>query len=158
MTNETLSQNGTGGPGPASLARPPMQAPAATPHRIGVWPANLGLIRYARQPFAMHAVLQVFVLGSVVLPGLIEKAVFDTMTGAAQAGVDLWTLIALYAGIGLARMASVYAEAWAGWTFRYTAAALVRRNLFAALLRRPGALAHPIAPGEAVNRYRYDVA
>lgn len=158
MTNETLSQNGTGGPGPASLARPPMQAPAATPHRIGVWPANLGLIRYARQPFAMHAVLQVFVLGSVVLPGLIEKAVFDTMTGAAQAGVDLWTLIALYAGIGLARMASVYAEAWAGWTFRYTAAALVRRNLFAALLRRPGALAHPIAPGEAVNRYRDDVA
>ncbi len=153
MTTETLSQNGTGGP-----ASPPRQASAAAANRIGVWPVNLGLIRYARRPFAMHAVLQIFVLGSVVLPGLIEKAVFDTMTGAAQAGVNLWTLIALYAGIGLARMASVYAEAWAGWTFRYTAAALVRRNLFAALLRRPGALPHPVTPGEAVNRYRDDVA
>jgi ATP-binding cassette, subfamily B, bacterial len=153
MTTETLSQNGTGGP-----TCPPTQAPAAAPNRLGVWPANLGLIRYARRPFALHAALQIFVLGSVVLPGLIEKAVFDTMTGAAQAGVNLWTLIALYAGIGLARMASVYAEAWAGWTFRYTAAALVRRNLFAALLRRPGALPHPVTPGEAVNRYRDDVA
>jgi len=125
---------------------------------MGVMAFNRALIRYARRPFAVHAVLQVFYLGSRVLPGLVEKAVFDTMTGQAGLRIGLWALIAAYAGIGLARMISTYAEAFAGWTFRYIAAALVRRNLFATLLRRPGALPHPISPGEAVNRYRDDVA
>ena len=125
---------------------------------MGVMAVNRALIRYARRPFALHAVLQVFYLGSRVLPGLVEKAVFDTITGQAGLRIGLWALIAAYAGIGLARMTSTYAEAFAGWTFRFVAAALVRRNLFAALLRRPGALPHPISPGEAVNRYRDDVA
>ena len=125
---------------------------------VGVMAFNRALIRYARRPFAVHAVLQVFYLGSRVLPGLVEKAVFDTITGQAGLRISLWALIAAYAGIGLARMTSTYAEAFAGWTFRFVAAALVRRNLFATLLRRPGALAHPISPGEAVNRYRDDVA
>ncbi len=125
---------------------------------IGVMAFNWALIRYAWRPFTVHAVLQVFYLGSRVLPGLVEKAVFDTITGQAMLRVDLWALIAAYAGIGLARMASTYAEAFSGWTFRYVVGALVRRNLFAALLRRPGALPHPISPGEALNRYRTDVA
>lgn len=125
---------------------------------MGVMALNRALIRYARQPFAVHAVLQVFYLGSRVLPGLVEKAIFDTITGQAKLHIGLWALIAAYAGIGLARMISTYAEAFAGWTFRYVAAALVRLNLFATLLRRPGALPHPISPGEAVNRYRDDVA
>ena len=44
---------------------------------------NRALIRYAPRPFVVHAVLQIFYLGSRVLPGLIEKAVFDTITGQA---------------------------------------------------------------------------
>ena len=125
---------------------------------MGVMAFNRALIRYGWRPFAVHAVLQIFYLGARVLPGLVEKAVFDTITGQAGLRIGLWALIAAYAGIGLARMMSTYAEAFAGWTFRYVAAALVRRNLFATLLRRPGALPHPISPGEAVNRYRDDVA
>ena len=127
-------------------------------HRtMAVMPFNRALIRYASRPFTIHAVLQIFFLGSRVLPGLVEKGVFDTITGQAQLSVSLWALIAAYIGIGLARVISSYWETFAGWTFRYTAAALVRRNLFAALLRRPGALPHPVAPGEAVYRYRNDV-
>ena len=124
---------------------------------MAVMPFNRALIRYASRPFTIHAVLQIFFLGSRVLPGLVEKGVFDTITGQAQLSVSLWALIAAYIGIGLARVISSYWETFAGWTFRYTAAALVRRNLFAALLRRPGALPHPVAPGEAVYRYRNDV-
>ena len=71
------------------------------------------------------------------------------MTGQAQLSVSLWALIAAYVGIGLARVISSYAETFAGWTFRYTVGALLRRNLFAALLRRPGALPHPVAPGRS---------
>jgi ATP-binding cassette, subfamily B, bacterial len=128
-----------------------------TKRPIGTAAFNRGLITYAPRPYALHAVLQICYLGSRVIPGLIEKAVFDTMTGHAAAGWNVWTLVALYIGVGLARMAATYGETWAGWTFRFTIGALVRRNLFAALLRRPGALPHPVAPGEAVNRYNSDV-
>lgn len=133
----------------------PSQPPART---MAVMPLNWALIRYAPRPFGVHAVLQIFYLGSRVLPGLVEKAVFDTITGNAQLTVSLWALIAAYVAIGLARVVSSYAETFAGYSFRYTVGALVRRNLFAALLRRPGAKPHPIAPGEAINRYRDDVA
>ncbi len=131
--------------------------PKSTPH-LGVWPLNRRLIGYAAGPFALHAVLQIFYLGSRVLPGLVEKAVFDQITGAAPVTLSVVALVALYISIGLARMAATYGETWAGWTFRYTVGALLRRNLFAAHLRRPGAAAPPIAAGEAVNRYRTDVA
>jgi ATP-binding cassette, subfamily B, bacterial len=125
---------------------------------MGVLPFNRALIAYAPRAFFVQSALQILFLGSVVLPGLIEKAVFDLITGQAQLRIGLPALIAAYVAIGLARAAANYAETYAGATFRYVTGALVRRNLFAALLRRPGALPHPVAPGEAVNRYRTDVA
>ena len=135
---------------------PKTNAPAR-PSQPGVWPFTRRLIAYAAGPFALHAVLQIFYLGSRVLPGLVEKAVFDQITDAAPVTVSVAALVALYISIGLARMIATYGETWAGWTFRYTVGALVRRNLFAAHLRRPGAATPPISAGEAVNRYRTDV-
>ena len=135
----------------------PADTESAGTTRLGVWPFNRRLIAYAAGPFALHAILQIFYLGSRVLPGLVEKAIFDQITGVAPVTVSVIALVALYISIGLARMIATYGETWAGWTFRYTVGALVRRNLFAAHLRRPGAAAPPISAGEAVNRYRTDV-
>ncbi len=140
----------------AASIRPAATAPAGAA-RLGVWPFNRRLIAYAAGPFAVHAALQIFYLGSRVLPGLVEKAVFDQMTYAAPVTVSVAALVALYISIGLARMVATYGETWAGWTFRYTVGALLRRNLFAAHLRHPGAATPPISAGEAVNRYRTDV-
>jgi ATP-binding cassette, subfamily B, bacterial len=141
----------------AASVRPTGAVPESPPQQR-VWPLNRRLIAYAAGPFALHALLQIFYLGSRVLPGLVEKAVFDQMTGAAPVTLSVAALVALYVSIGLARMAATYGETWAGWTFRYTVGALMRRNLFAAHLRRPGAASPPISAGEAVNRYRTDVA
>jgi ATP-binding cassette subfamily B protein len=129
--------------------------------KLGTWPLNWSIIRYSPWFFALHAVLQVFFLGSRVLPGLIDKAVFDSISGSASvrsgAIAGIWALVALYISIGAARLASTYAETWAGWSFRYITSALLHRNLLAAQLRRPGAVAPPVSSGEAVNRYRHDV-
>lgn len=116
------------------------------------------LIRYAPGLFLAQSILQIFFLVARVAPGLVERAIFDTITGAAPATVGVAALIALYISIGLARMVAAYGETWAGRTFRYRVGALLRRNLMAAHLRRPGAAAPPVSPGEAVNRYRDDVA
>lgn len=116
------------------------------------------LIRYAPGLYLLQAALQIFYLAIRVVPGLIEKAIFDTMTGAAPAAMGIPALIALYVSIGLAQAVAAYGETWAGRTFRYRVGALLRRNLLAAHLARPGAMTPPVAPGEAVNRYRDDVA
>lgn len=116
------------------------------------------LIRYAPGLFLVQSILQIFFLVVRVVPGLIEKAIFDSITGAAPATLSVAALIALYVSIGLARMVAAYGETWAGRTFRYRVGALLRHNLLATHLRRPGALAPPVSPGEAVNRYRDDVA
>ena len=90
--------------------------------------------------------LQIFFLWSRVLPGLVEKAVFDTITGQAPVTVQPVGAHRGLRGIGLARMIATYGETFAGWSFRYTSGALVRRNLFAGLLRRPARCSTPSRP------------
>ena len=93
-----------------------------------------------------------------VVPGLIEKSVFDTITGAAPTTVSLWGLIALYISVELVRQATSFGEIWGDITFRYTVGALLRFNLFASILRRPGAMTLPVSTGDAINRFDDDVS
>ncbi|MFN8466164.1 MAG: ABC transporter ATP-binding protein [Caldilineaceae bacterium] len=139
---------------------------------IPTWSFVWRMIRYAPGLFVVQSIIQIFYLGIRVLPGLIEKAIFDAITAAAPAGADglavtgatsgmvvpvVATLIALYLSIGLARMVATYGETWVGYTFRQTTGAKLRHNLLAARLRQPGAAAPPMSPGEAVSRYGDDV-
>ncbi|MBE2237523.1 MAG: ABC transporter ATP-binding protein [Caldilineaceae bacterium] len=135
-----------------------MQAAQHPKGAMNTWWFVGRLIRYAPGLFLAQALLQIFFLGVRVVPGLLEKAIFDAITGAAPAAMGVPALIALYLSVGLARMVAAYGETWMGRTFRYRVGALLRRNLLAAHLRRPGAATPPVAPGEAINRYRDDVA
>ena len=149
-------------------------APAAPPVRrlVPTWPFVWRMIRYAPGIFVLQSIAQIFYLGVRVLPGLIEKAIFDAITAAAPAGADgmamtsaatgmvvpaVATLVAIYFSIGLARMVATYGETWAGYTFRQVTGAKLRHNLMAARLRQPGAVTPPMPAGEAVNRYNDDV-
>jgi len=127
------------------------------PYKLGTPRLNWTIMRYAPGWFALHAVCQVFFLGSRVIPGLIDKAVFDSISGSAPAIASIWALVALYISVGAARLISTFTETYAGQTFRFTTGSLLRRNLLAAALRRPGAVTPPVSSGEAVNRYRDDV-
>ena len=121
------------------------------------WPFNWALIRTMPWVFSLHAICKILFLIAPVGLGLVEKAVFDGLTGAAPASLGIWTLVALYASIGLTRLAISFGEIWGDVTFRYGVGGMLRRNMLAALLRRPGALALPVSTGEAVSRYRDDV-
>ena len=118
---------------------------------------NRRLIAYQPRIFALQVTLRtIFLLGPIV-PGLIAQAVFNQLTGAQSARFDIWGLIALYLALEFGRLAAMVAETWYGNTFRYTAGALLRHNILAAVLRRPGAAAQLIAPGDAVDRFDHDV-
>jgi ATP-binding cassette, subfamily B, bacterial len=121
------------------------------------WLFNWALIRHQPWSYAIHWVCQMLFITAPVALGLIEKTVFDTITGAAPATVGLWALVALYISTGLAQLAISFGAVWSDVTFRYGVGGLLRHNMLASLLRRPGALAPPVSSGEAISRYRDDV-
>ncbi len=125
--------------------------------RLKTWPFNWQLITYRPWPYAIFCLFHILFFVLQVIPGLIEKSIFDSITGAAPATLSIWSLIALYASVELGRQATSFGEIWGDVTFRYTTGALLRRNLFASILRRPGAKALPISSGDAISRFRDDV-
>lgn len=120
-------------------------------------PFNWHLIRFAWPSFAWHSAFHIVFHALPVALGLIEKAVFDTITGAAPARLDLWALIGLFVAVGVARLAISFVDIWHEVNFRFATGILLRRNLLAGLLRRPGALPPPAPAGESLSRYRNDV-
>jgi ATP-binding cassette, subfamily B, bacterial len=125
--------------------------------RFPTWPFNWALIRQMPGVFTLHGLCKILFLIAPVGLGLVEKAVFDGLTGASPATLGIWSLVALYTAIGFARLGISFGEIWGDVTFRYGVGAVLRRNMLAALLRRPGALPMAVSTGEAVSRYRDDV-
>jgi len=91
-----------------------------------------------------------------LVPGLILQAFFDDLTGRQPASLGPYTLLALLAGVAVMSGIQGLANAVEP-TLRQAASVLMRRNLLAAILRRPAAQALPGSPGEAVGRMRDDV-
>jgi ATP-binding cassette subfamily B protein len=132
----------------------------AQPAALKTWYFNEQLIHYQPWSFAIHSFFTLIAFGLQVVPGLIVKAVFDSISGGAPAPASetlLWGLIALYLLVEVTRTMLSYGSEWFGWTFRLLVGALLRRNLFASILRRDGEAILPVSPGEAVNRLRTDV-
>jgi ATP-binding cassette subfamily B protein len=134
-----------------------MSATSVAPPKLSTPYFNWRMIRTSPWLFAVHSVFAVLYFVFQILPGLIEKSVFDTITGVSPAAMSLWVLIGLYVAVELARLATAVATDWYGWTFRLVVAALLRRNLFASILRRTGDRALRMSPGEAINRFDDDV-
>ena len=125
---------------------------------VSPWPHLWQLIRY-RPGLYLLSGLFVGVLFYLfpLLPGLIVRRALDHLTGAAPVGAGIGTLIALLIGVGLAQALSLFPAVIFDVTLQLTAAALLRRNLFARILARTGARALPASPGEAISRFRDDV-
>lgn len=127
------------------------------PDHLKTWPFNRRLIRYAPGPFAIFALFNFLFTAGAFVPGLVVQAIFDRLTGRADVALGIPALIALFVAIEVARFAGSFGQVWGDVTFRLTTGALLRRNMLAAILDRPGALSLPIASGSAVNRFRDDV-
>ena len=119
---------------------------------------NRALIALRPALFTRHSLYHILVLAAPAALGLIEKAVFDTITGAASASVGVLTLVVGFVAVATARAAAMVPDVRTAITFKRESDALLRHNLMAARLRQPGAVPASVAPGEAVNRYNNDVA
>jgi ATP-binding cassette subfamily B protein len=91
-----------------------------------------------------------------LLPGLIARAFFDTLTGKVQLPAGITGLLGLLLLIALGRVALWFAGGFVEITFRFMMSGLVRRNLLRLVLALPGASALPFSIGEAISRFRDD--
>ena len=93
-----------------------------------------------------------------LIPGLLVRAVLDTVSGDATSGPGLWSLLAILAA---AQIAAFFGGGLGGWYShqhaQQTYATLARANLLTRLLRRPAATALPFPPAEALARFDSDV-
>ena len=136
----------------ARATRGTEQAPAVP------WPHIWRLIRYRPGLYVLSGLfIGVLFYLFPLAPGLIVRRALDHLTGAATAGPGIPTLIALLIGVGIAQALSLFPGIALDTTLQLTAGALLRRNLFAHILARPGARALPTSSGEAISRFRDDV-
>jgi ATP-binding cassette subfamily B protein len=145
---------------------------ASKPEMIGTLEFNRRVIGYQPLVFGIHCLFTVLVFAFQIIPGLIAKAFFDALSGSdadlaglpgSLAGIapgpqTLGWLVGLYVLSELVKIGLAFSSEWYGWSFRLLVSNLLRRNLFASILRRPGDQPLPVSPGEAAHRFYWDTA
>ncbi|HRW08037.1 MAG TPA: ABC transporter ATP-binding protein [Caldilineaceae bacterium] len=123
---------------------------------ITIAPFLWRLIRYRPWLYLLNILAWISISLSELIPGLLAKAFFDALSGAAPFGLNVWTIVALVGGGALLYMMAIFSGAMTDIRHRFTMGALLRHNLLDTLLKRPGADALPGAVGEVINTFRDD--
>jgi ATP-binding cassette subfamily B protein len=122
----------------------------------GAWRHAAGMIRAHPASFLGSVGFYVGFFTLVLAPGLINRAIFDALSGHARAGLNVWTLIGLVIGLELGRYGLLYFGGVLFNLFYYSSEALLKRNMMGWLVTAPGPQVLPGSPGEAVSRFRDD--
>jgi len=93
----------------------------------------------------------------LLIPGLIIRQIFNTLTGNAPAQFNAWTLLALLVGSVVMQQGLMLVGITADGFFRMFVATLIRKHLLKHILQYPGTQSLPASPGEAISRFRDDI-
>ncbi|HEY7348803.1 MAG TPA: ABC transporter ATP-binding protein [Ktedonobacterales bacterium] len=127
------------------------------------WHVFWRLVRFSPWSYLLTFLLQFPRQLIWLAPGLVLQQVFDRLSGApagsGSAGLDagFWRLLALFVAVAIGRIAAVTGTVVTQRFPMNSSATLLRKNLFARLLQRPGALPLPAAPGDLANRLHEDI-
>ncbi|MCX6091667.1 MAG: ABC transporter ATP-binding protein [Candidatus Bipolaricaulota bacterium] len=119
--------------------------------------AFIRLVRFRPWLYAANAAAWVAIMLTELGAGYVAKIFFDTITGGATAGFTLTSVVALVVAAGLVRIVAILVGALIDIRHRFSIEVLLRRNLLASTLAKPGARALPGSVGEALNTVRDDV-
>ena len=114
------------------------------------------LIRYRPRLYLVDGLLWTTIHIFPIVPGLLAREFFDALQNQSHLGLSAWGVIALFLAIGLAQVMLTFAGALADIPHRFSMSGLLRRNLLARILNRPGARAVPTSSGEALSYFRDD--
>jgi ATP-binding cassette, subfamily B, bacterial len=116
-----------------------------------------GLIMYRPVRYFLNALAWTVIYLAPIVPGLVTKEFFDSLTGNSKLGYGIWGIVALLMAAALGRMMLIFIGFITDVNFRFRMSMLLRRNLLEHVLKQPGARAIPISPGEAISHFRDDV-
>jgi ABC-type multidrug transport system fused ATPase/permease subunit len=129
------------------------------------------MIRYAFGLYLLDTILWLFIAGLPVVPGLIIREFFNTLTstGTSTSSDQAISLqspmvwVVLIFAVGAARIVAIFAGRVTKTQHRFTMSSLLRRNLLDKLLQRPGAEpltvgSKTVSPGEVISFFRDDAA
>jgi ATP-binding cassette subfamily B protein len=122
-----------------------------------IWQLLWQMICYNPRLYLIDAFFWLFIMGLPILPGLIIREFFNTLTGEAQYNFSPTTLILFLLATGLGRVIFIFIGRLTKTQHRFTMSALVRHNLLQAIVNRPGAMSFPVSPGELISYFRDDI-
>ncbi|MFZ6029995.1 MAG: ABC transporter ATP-binding protein [Chloroflexota bacterium] len=128
-----------------------------TKRTLPAWKAILKTIQYRPDLWLANWFAMICLMLFYQLPGLALREFFNILSGDAQIGLNLWTLIALLFAAETGGVLGIYGLVVTNTPFFMNTMTLLRKNLLRHILRRPGASALPDSPGEAISRFRGDV-
>lgn len=105
---------------------------------------------------AAHITLWGLMNGSLLIPGLVAREIFDDLTGDATLSNGAYDWIALLAGLAIGQAVLWLVAGYIEIILRFRSSGLVRRNMLGSILRRPGAEALPFSLGQSISRFRDD--
>ena len=114
------------------------------------------LIRYRPWLYLCNGIMWTLVHVTPVIPGLISREFFDTLSGHARLGLNIWGLVALTIGFALARVMVIVGGANLDILHRFNMSALLRRNMLANIMNQPAAEELAFSQGEILNRFQAD--
>jgi ATP-binding cassette, subfamily B, bacterial len=117
-----------------------------------IWQAIIQLVRFRPKLYLLCFVLEGLRYLLLLVPGLILRAFFDTLTGDAQGHTAIWWLIALLFANALVKIVVTVGAVAAEFTGFYELSALLRKNLLDVIMDRPGAQWLPFARGDLLSR------
>lgn len=124
---------------------------------LPAWKVILKVIIYRRDLWLANLVAMIFTMLFYQVPGLALREFFNLLSGNAQLGLTLWSIIALLFAAEIGSTLGIYGLVTTNVPFFQNTMTLLRKNLLRHILRRPGASALPDSPGEAISRFRGDV-
>jgi ATP-binding cassette, subfamily B, bacterial len=128
-----------------------------TQHKLPIWRGTWALIRF--RPWALvGAVLFIsYAFVGRLVPGWLEKSVYDQLAGEAATVTPIYWLLALIVVTEAVRLGADTAGHWTSAKVRMAGNSLMRQNITQNVLRKPGAVPLPVSTGDAMNRLNSDL-
>jgi ATP-binding cassette, subfamily B, bacterial len=132
--------------------------PTSSQRRMKTWQALWRLVRFRPWLYPVSVLFRIFGYALFLPLGLIMSTYLNTLNDKAPDIIgEVGKLIVLLIGASLLQMIIVLIDIALDQTFFYNSGSLLRRNIFAHILRRPGAQAIPFSPGETISRLDGDI-
>ncbi len=134
-----------------------MNGPDGGARPFPAWKVIFATIRFRPRLWLLNTLALFCLMFFFMLPGVLVREFFNLVSGAARTGFNLWTLVALLFVSEIGGVLGILGAIKTNVPFFVHTMTLLRKNLLARVLKRPGARALPDSPGEAISRFMGDV-